>query len=52
MELHRMFRDILSVEYHGTFHGTSKLQDASTCCLTFKTSSDEQEMTSPIDVFP
>jgi hypothetical protein len=53
MELHRMFQNILLAEYHGTFHGTPKQQDASTCRLTFKTSLDEQDMTSPmIYVFP
>jgi hypothetical protein len=53
-----MFQNILLAEYHGTFHGTPKQQDASTCFLTFKTSLYEHEqdeqvwMTSPIYVFP
>jgi hypothetical protein len=43
-----MFPNILLVEYNGTFHGTPKQQDASTCRLTIKTGLDEQEMTSLI----
>jgi hypothetical protein len=54
MELRRIFQNILSAEYHGTFHDTrsNKMLVEQILVIIFKTSLDEQEMMSLIYVFP
>jgi hypothetical protein len=46
-----VFQNILLAAYHGTFHDAPSNKMNHLCCLTFKTSLDEQEMTSSIYVF-
>ncbi len=43
-----MFQNILLAEYHGTFHDKTSSMMTHLCCLTFKTSLNEQEMMSSI----
>jgi hypothetical protein len=48
MEVQGMFQNILSAEYHGTFHDTPWQGDSFFFSLTFKMSLCEEEMTSTI----